>query len=306
MSDTIENIKISISPLYHERQKRQFCAKHAINNLLQLPPQSSKGDHDPDFFDPVNQTILCRGKIYQHRAMVQVTVKECNLLADEFTTKECHILSESDDKNNDGAVDDKEKWINDNGLDIPSALTLWKRWTSDHRNIWTGNYSFNVLEAALLKRNVSLKFHKASGPIIEDMGLESCNNMITIGFIINSPGSYLSLGRHWYAITNVRRVEHISESGSLGSDCFYMDAKTGEPMEYNDDEWYVINSSNGNVLRLNDTSSLLEYLKAAEEHGCTILKASMEYLVLLDGDVSTTSSSNNGNDSQTLVQNGLP
>jgi hypothetical protein len=308
MSDTIENIKISISPLYHERQKRQFCAKHAINNLLQLPPQSSKGEHDPDFFDPVDQIILCRGKLYQHRAMVQVTVKECNLLADEITTKECHILSESGDMNNDGADDEKEeyvktnnsnKWINDNDLDISSALTLWKRWTSDHRNIWTGNYSFNVLEAALLKRNVSLKFHKASGPIIEDMGLESCSNMITIGFIINSPSSYLSLGRHWYAITNVRRVEHISESGSLGSDCVYMDAKTGEPMEYNHDEWYVINSSNGNVLRLNDTSSLLDYLKAAEEHGCTILKASMEYLVLLDGDVS-------GNDNPSLVQDGLP
>lgn len=300
MIDQEDILKISIAPLYHERQKRQFCAKHAINNLLQLPPpQSSKEGHDTDFFDLVHQTILCRGKLYQHRTMVQVTVKECNLLADEFTTKECHILSGSGDttssncdcdNNEEENVMDKNSndWI-DRNIDPSSALSLWKRWTSDHRNIWTGNYSFNVLEAALTTRNVSLKFHKTTDPIIEeDKDLEKCN-VITIGFIINTPGSYLSLGRHWYAITNVRRVEHISESGSLGSEFCYMDAETGEPLEYNDEEWNVINSSNDNVLHLNDTSRLLDYLKAAEEHGCTILKASMEYLELLDGDGSSKS-----------------
>ena len=310
MSDKGENIKISLCPIYHERQKRQFCAKHAINNLLQLPSQSSKLEHDSDFFDPIQQTILCKGKLYQHSAMHQVTVKECNLLADVFTTKECNILSGSGDgddatipttNTNDINHDtDKDKNSNhdlDHMNDLSSTtLNLWNRWTSYHRTIWTGNYSFDVLEAALLKRNVSLKFHKASDPIEEDMSSNGrCNAIITIGFIINSPGSYLSPGRHWYAITRLRRVEHISEAGSLVCGEFMcMDAKTGEPMDYHYDEWYVINSSMGNVLRLNDSLCLLEYLKVVEDKGCTILRATMEHLcVLLDGDLSSKSSHDN-------------
>ena len=107
--------------LVHESQKRQLCAVHTINNLLQLSPAPNDTQENDE----------CRCSL--------ATKEELDRIADELTLAENDLLrpiQEQTDQNN--AAGDKIDEVSHQELSISDLIF------SKHRTVWWGNYSFEV------------------------------------------------------------------------------------------------------------------------------------------------------------------
>ena len=114
-----------------ERQKLQLCAKHAVNNLLQLDSTKNvEQESEKHMF------IVCHGKIWKiskQEIFNPCTKKELDLIADEMTFKENELYTTN------------ESQVEDHGAETYySKLSYWQILRSSHRTPITGNYSYEV------------------------------------------------------------------------------------------------------------------------------------------------------------------
>jgi len=233
---------ISIAPLFHESQRLQLCALHALNNLLQLSPDNNEGISDEDESDNL---ILCSGKLYCHDALPHATKSEFNALADDLTSREAELYNESNGQNQDQAQEQGES-----GRVGGRKLSWWRWIRSQHRTPFTGNYSFEVLEAALTKRNIKMEWYNDVGSNLNDIVLADSNSLL-IGFIINciepfsisKMTSVFTTSRHWFAITKVRRLKQHQIDTEFDANCsLFFDSASGDEIGYDGDTWHLVNS----------------------------------------------------------------
>lgn len=255
-----------LRPMELEHQKLQLCAKHAVNNLLQLDStkKDEQGREEDVFF-------VCHGKIWKiskQETFNPCSKKELDLIADEMTFKENELFKTDtfQDEDNDAK-------------NYYSKLSYWQILRSSHRTPITGNYSYEVsfvialnllqallvdidicmslletifssfihskvLETALLKRNIEFEWFTE----IDSLKTQSfCYNLdsgtVTVGFIVNSVEALsltnavtrlLSTPRHWFAITAIRHIQ----SGFLESISNWMDDEEVKSAP----KWHLVDS----------------------------------------------------------------
>lgn len=275
---------ITVAPIIHHSQSLQLCAIHALNNLLQLTPDRKVDKTDTE--NNINQEfILCSGKLYQHPSMDAGSQEEFNRIADELTRKE-HVLY-SDIKSN---LDPNALNINENEIkDGSHHVSFWQILRSHHRTPLFGNYSFEVLEVALLKRNVKLQWCTDINLALNDSIRINDSGLceITIGFIINTfePLSIWNAftrpfrrSRHWYAVTNVRRVINYDPGNArvrIPSTMSVFGNRANH--EKDENSWHVIDSLSKKVTELNN-DGLKQLFYDIEQKGGSIMIAIMTKL----------------------------
>ena len=120
-----------LRPMKLEQQKLQLCAKHAVNNLLQLDSTKHvERESERQMF------IVCHGKIWKmlkQEIFNPCTKKELDLIADEMTFKENELYTTNENHVED--IDAKTYY---------SRLSYWQILRSSHRTPITGNYSYEV------------------------------------------------------------------------------------------------------------------------------------------------------------------
>eukprot|EP00978_Attheya_sp_CCMP212_P037204 scaffold173826_cov62-Attheya_sp.AAC.5 len=260
-------------PLVHERQVRQLCAIHAVNNLLQL--DDSIADHEGN-----NGTLhhwICNGtKLpWTEEQILPATKKELDDIADGLTLVECKLLS----------LRDNDYEINISAQPSPEleTLSMYQRLHSNHRTPVVGNYSFEVIETALQKRGVSLSWYKLdeeefSDTSSKDLSLSGNSSLsnsgsddeMVIGYILNKiddaeddtcwgqqyiqrlpwVGRYFESGRHWYAITRIR-IEGTTTPTAEAA-----------PSEV----WRVLDSDSDTVLEYANDLELWKYLQSVQDN----------------------------------------
>lgn len=117
--------------IVHERQSLQLCAIHAINNLLQLTPEETTvawvcGDSRLPLGEEQKQPC---------------TKQEMNELADHLTATESSLLSTNFDDVD--ITNELEMGLTNESITRRKA-SFWQRFSSNHRSILFGNYSFEV------------------------------------------------------------------------------------------------------------------------------------------------------------------
>jgi len=282
-----------LAPLTHERQRLQLCALHTINNLLQ-PISSDNVDEKRAGKSDVLSFMMCGGIFYEVLRPKIVTKSELNSIADALTIKEEGLYGTAVPST--GAQQETEK-CEQSGIDVSASMSWWKAIKSHHRNPILGNYSFEVLEEALSRRNVQLEWYN-----VNDSQNNNCHDdkdgKVTIGFIINSvepfdfksPGSYFSSRRHWFTITRIRRMmkiidekvgatedkpDAIIEETTTGNDTNFLDAETMQPITYESDAWHLINSSSDEIYNLN-RDEVDTFLEGVVKEKGSIMKAIMQ------------------------------
>jgi len=206
----------------HELQTRQLCAVHTINNLLQLTASCENNSSDVS-------SGYC-------------TKLELDCIANELTLAENALLS----------VDSShDKGRNRNELSLSELIF------NRHRTILLGNYSVEVLEEALRRRNVNIEWLTLDQLEESAVFEHKCrNNKSLIGWVLNIPVSDENFlkrlvlpknRRHWLAITKVGIEE--------------------------DPCWVVLDSRTEQKESIHSTFLLMTYLANHMRNGCTVLKA---------------------------------
>jgi len=223
--------------MIHEKQERQFCAIHAVNNLLQLPKDSDCVESEgvgPSYESSHQHHVInewrCHERlIYRQQRLrgkkspainggqnngcgssekinlsVVATQSEFNDIAEEITNRELRLM-----EGNDPMIADS----NDCTTEKQSASTLstLQKFRSKHFTPNFGNYSYEVLETALSRRGVTLEYYRVAADTSEsipDTLLDKKQNII--GFIVHEEEtsadslSYLRrLGSHVPIIRNI-------------------------------------------------------------------------------------------------------
>lgn len=292
LTDSIRSI--TISPLVHETQSLQLCAIHALNNLLQLSAVQKMDDMTtikhtcPTESSSTNnqQLILCRGLLFRHGYIKAASKAEFNSIADEVTRTEAMLFQDARAINETDAIVEANDYRQ-------TRVSMWQVLTSHHRTPFLGNYSFEVLEAALLHRNVKLEWCTEMDSLISDDFIKlECNNSMcefTIGYIFNviEPLSIWNAlvrpftgSRHWYVVTNLRRVvdykvkqkpDHctgISVSVKNLNDLYAID-------DFN--SWCIIDSTSRNTVDFNH-DDLKQFLYDVLQKGGSVMRARMSKL----------------------------
>lgn len=132
-------------PMKLEQQKLQLCAKHAVNNLLQLD-STKKIEQESE----KHMFIACHGKIWKNlkkEIFNPCTKKELDLIADEMTFKENELYTTNSSQ------------VEDFGAEAYySKLSYWQILRSSHRTPITGNYSYEVSLSLLSTYNGTPKY----------------------------------------------------------------------------------------------------------------------------------------------------
>lgn len=280
LSDSL--CSITIAPLVHETQCLQLCAIHALNNLLQLAVHDQH-DNATKNIDLNQQIILSCGMLFRHATMEAGSKGEFDSIADNFTHKEALLYQ------HDCAVDIDTVETNECTQSVSFRQVL----TSRHRTPIFGNYSFEVLEAALLKRNVKLEWCSEIDSLIDRsirrVELDSGQCEVSIGFIVNTiePLSIWNAfarpftgSRHWYAITNLRRVVNHKvkqKTDNCIGMTIYMKGENNQFPVDNCHVWHLIDSESRKVIDLNQVQ-LKELLYDILQNGGSVMRATMTKL----------------------------
>ena len=281
----------------HERQSRQLCAIHAVNNLLQL--HSSP--------DVVTADECCSASMYEYQCGPFIVQRSCQVatkvemdrIADDLALTERNLLLEDRlDSTKDGdynnaagggepPVDVVEGSSSDSTRDSQhkeSELSLMDKLASNHRTIYLGSYSFECLELCLKRRGVTLEWYRVSDDPGKDDSAAALQKIVeadkvVCGFIINLPdesptfwstfrhvpvlGRLVHVGRHWFAVTRLRRrVNATSEEEASAS----TDAE---------DSWFLIDSDREDIVALSDIE-LNEYLASIHARGGQTFRAAIK------------------------------
>lgn len=282
-----------LAPLTHERQRLQLCALHTINNLLQPIASDNKDERRAGESGKLS-FMVCGGIFYDVERPKIVTKSELNSIADALTIKEEGLYGT--DVTGTGTQQETEK-CEQSGIDVGASMSWWKAIKSHHRNPISGNYSFEVLEEALSRRNVQLEWYNVND-FQNNKSRDDKDGKVTIGFIINSVepfdfksfGSYFSSRRHWFTITRIRRAmkiidekvgaaedkaDAIIEEPTMGNDTTFLDSETMQPIAYERDSWHLINSSSDEVYNLN-RDEVDTFLEGVVKEKGSIMKAIMQ------------------------------
>jgi hypothetical protein len=297
--------------MIHEKQVRQFCAIHTVNNLLQLSSSDdangvvteSKGISASDDEGSSKQTYIttewrCHGRlIYRQRQLrrsdsssddqcnasrisykknfnIVATQTEFNEIAEDFTNRELRLMEGSDpmiQDPNEGATEVSGR-----------KLSTMQRLRSNYGTPVFGNYSVEVLETALNRRGVKIEYYR-----IQE-NAQTVNNVDeeVIGFIVHEEetknslsylrrlGSYIPLvshmckgGRHWWAITGVKRSCHISDESDNENDTNHVEKQVKE-----EKEWFLIDSNLDHIPKISSDDDLIHYLSNVQGRGALIFR----------------------------------
>jgi len=286
------NANVRVVPIVNDLQHLQFCAVHAINNLLQITKDSMReknGDGDHKIFeeqrsrlksdDTTRRLVLVKGELYTQSKMDFASKKELDTIADKMSDLEMSLMYGDEKSDND------KKNI---------GSSLWRNLRSNHRTLCTGNYSFEVLEAALSKRHVALNWFNVKSDMnplhlskFYDAKDEDLSQVV-IGYVINSvkeaaPYSFKSLahyavpfifsGRHWSVITKIRVVRYVSHHDCGSKKVLNSNSNSGEVISYEAEQWYKIDSEDFNATELRNDAELLEVLKKVKEKDGNVFQA---------------------------------
>ena len=256
----------SFHRVVHQRQSRQLCAVHALNNLLQLHVD------DTDFGSGASHECMyqCGPFTAVRRSCNLVTKIEMDQIADHLTLLENNLLAVAEG----GSSSPQES---------PQEPSLKEKLLSNHRTMWLGCYSFECVEVCLKKRGVKLEWYRLPNDDPKnDLEMNVEPDQIVCGFIINLGeegglsniwnslryvpllGRVLHVGRHWFSVTRLRRRKQ-SASTSISSEA--MDEREGGG-------WLVIDSDQQDIVELcND--ELVEYLKSIQRRGGQTFRATI-------------------------------
>lgn len=278
----------------HERQSRQLCAIHAVNNLLQLhsSPDAATADEGCSH-QSCMLTYQCGPFIVQRSCQVATKV-EMDRIADDLALMERNLLLEDrldsikdGDYNSAGGGETPVDVVVEGASSDCSQhkeLSLIDKLVSNHRTMYLGCYSFECLELCLKRRGVTLEWYRVS----DDPGQDSAAvlqksveaDQVVCGFIINLPdesptfwstfrsvpilGRLVHVGRHWFSITRLRRRINDNISGQEASAS--TDTKEG---------WLLIDSDREDIVALSDIE-LIEYLASIHAKGGQTFRAAIE------------------------------
>lgn len=276
--------RIAITPLARQSQSLQLCALMTINNLLQLVPDKKRGVIQRE--ETTENLILCGRKLFYHDALPFATKLELDTIADDLIIREATLLS------CDGENSLLQRGGQATGAGTSTGrerkVSYWKLFQSHHRTPFAGNYSFEVLEAALQMRNVKLDW-------VTDFGNKRLNdidddgNSVVVGFVINSveplsiKNAIMNLfgtPRHWWTITRVRRVGSVETKAQTGlqtvetRSALFVDSESGCELGYDCDEWNVIDSLS-EITQTLSFDDLKEFLGGIHSEKGSILRATM-------------------------------
>ena len=295
--------------MIHEKQKLQFCAIHSVNNLLQLskdsdyvialPHESSQHQHVIDEWrchgrllyrqqrlqgssSPINSDTNNAGGTSSEKINwgVVATQEEFNDIAEEITNRELRLME---------GYDISASGSNDCASEYKSASTLStiQRFRSKHFSQISGNYSYEVLETALIHRGVTLEYYRIDSDKSEstfETLLDQKPNII--GFIVHEEetstdsfsylrrlGSHVPLirnicegGRHWWTITGVKRSCWLSDASIDNETCTHHMNEQKEDSK----EWYHIDSNFDHILTMSSADELMSTLRAVQSRGALI------------------------------------
>lgn len=255
--------------MIHEKQSRQLCAVHTVNNLLQIPP-GLPHRHDDD--DAIHEWICDGSRLRSHPPWNIATQSEFDAIAREMTMREIQL---SNNTNNNNHNQHASLAGEDNG-----SLSLWQHIRSHHGTPFFGNYSIEVLQMAFERRGVRLDYFRVAKDDTGDTNLDSENsiNNTLLGYVIyeqgDSDSSYLAYlkkmgscyipflkhlcqGMHWYAITRVRHDDGVDTAAAAGDD----------------KSWYLIDSKDDEIVTLASEERLLQSLIAIQNGGGLVFRA---------------------------------
>jgi hypothetical protein len=295
--------------MIHEKQIRQFCAIHTVNNLLQLSSEDSNGvvtESDgisaSDDEGSSKQTYIttewrCHGRlIYRQRRRsdssgdnarstsdkkkfnIVATQSEFNEIAEDFTNRELRLMEGSDPM-----ILDSNEEATEVSQQSGRKLSTMQRLRSNYGTPVFGNYSVEVLETALHRRGVKIEYYRIqeNAPKVNNVDEE------VIGFIVHEEetknslsylrrlGSYIPLvshmckgGRHWWAITGVKRSCHISDESDNENDTNHVVEKQVKE----DKEWFLIDSNADHIPIISSDDDLIHYLSNVQGRGALIFR----------------------------------
>lgn len=282
--------------MIHEKQVRQFCAIHCVNNLLQL-------SKDSDCIESQQQHMInewrCHGRLlYRQQRLrgsglpttssdqndassgtdkmnwsVAATQSEFDDIAEEITNRELRLMQGNDPMT---------KGSNDCTFEKQSASTLsiTQRFRSKHGTPIFGNYSYEVLDTALSRRGVTLEYFRVEADT-SHASLDHNKNII--GFIVHEEetsadslsylrrlGSRVPIirnlckgGRHWWAITGVRRSCCLSDASGN---------ENGVHVKEEGKEWFLIDSNLNHILTISSDDNLMASLRDVQSRGALIFR----------------------------------
>lgn len=299
--------------MIHEKQIRQFCAIHTVNNLLQLSPEDSDGviteSKGIGLSDNIGRTRKvyittewrCHGRlIYRQRLLTRsdsssdqckasittpdkknfnivATQSEFNEIADDFTNRELRLMEGSDP-----IIQDSNESATEFSQQSGRKLSTMQRLRSNYGTPVFGNYSVEVLETALNRRGVKIEYYR----IQENARRVNNVDEEVIGFIVHEEetknslsylrrlGGYIPLvshmckgGRHWWAITGVKRSCHISDATDNENDTIHVEKQMKE-----DKEWFLIDSNADHIPIISSDDDLIHYLSNVQGRGALIFR----------------------------------
>lgn len=285
--------------MIHEKQERQFCAIHSVNNLLQLSKDSdSVADVGAGQLDESSQQqhviyewrchgrlLYCQQRLKGNNSPTMIadqsknywnvvaTQSEFNAIAEEITNRELRLM-----EGNFSSYFTSEN-------QPASTLSTIQRFRSKHFTQGLGNYSYEVLETALKRRGVTLEYYRVKANKADSTSkplLDQKKNII--GFIVHEEetsaesfsylrrlGSHIPLirnickgGRHWWAITGVKRS------------CYLLDASNNEThmhvKEQTEDsrQWHLIDSNLDHILTMSSDDDLMSTLSDVQSRGALV------------------------------------
>ena len=371
-----------LTEMIHEKQIRQLCAIHSVNNLLQIPPdlivddgddqsqseeetssdvKSSDHDNLDEFNDrsaiKINHEWRCNGralhrykqnihrndnddstthtttsspseqngsninnkqlsKKHQNKRSWQLaTQQEFDNIAKEFTLREIMLL-QGDESTFLSATSATEemKTNNDNCISQEDELSMCQRICSQYGTPYFGNYSLDVLEEALKRRHVELKFYRVppsndtdgSGSSSSSTALENgnsnerkdvadnSNSNNLIGLIIYEKeqnerntvsmwrriGSRLPLVKTFFGTgehwftITCVKYRQYQESDDASSE--NNSSNTASDAAEDDGlSWCLIDSKLDDVCTFDSDNELLDYLREVQQDGGLVFQASM-------------------------------
>ena len=284
----------------HERQSRQLCAIHAVNNLLQLhsSPDADTADEgcsaSTDDTYPTHQSCMYQCGPFTVQRSCQVATKvEMDRIADDLALMERNLLLEDrldstkdgDYNSAGGAETPVDVVVEGSSSDSPhKELSMMDKLASNHRTVYLGCYSFECLELCLKRRGVTLEWYRVSDDSEQDSAAAVLQQSVGIdqvvcGFIINLPdesptfwgtfrhipvlGRLVHVGRHWFSITRLRR--RINNNMSEQAASVSTDTKEG---------WLLIDSDREDIVALSDIE-LIEYLASIHARGGQTFRATI-------------------------------
>ena len=290
--------------MIHEKQVRQLCAIHCVNNLLQLSKDSDcESEGVICLSDGSSQQHImvhewrCHGRLLyrgsdsptknsdQKNANsssekmnwgVVATQSELDDIAEEITYRELRLMEGNDPMTT--------TLSNDCNFEKQSVSTL-SRFRSKHGTPIFGNYSYEVLETALCRRGVTLEYYRVDADTSKGTSDTPIHQHHSIGFIVHEEetssadslsylrrlGSRIPIirnickgGRHWWAVTGVKRSCCLSDAPE--------NENTLNEQKEDGEKWFIIDSRLNHIPTLSSEADLLASLRDVQSRGALIFR----------------------------------